>query len=195
MTSSAAAYEVAAKVAAELGDRASPQHAEDGAVIAIASTAGEARLSVDFAWRDPARLVVTGIYPVTHLERLHHAEITVRTDRGTAVIAREVSRRLLPGYLAELGRVRETIARDERDAAARQAIGGQVTALFPADSFTRVTGYHGHGTEAVFHAGNGSSGTVRMSGNPSAVGLDLHGVPAAVALRMLAVLAAEVPAG
>lgn len=187
MTGNADVYYLAAQVAAELGGGARPHRAEDGAVI----TAGEARLSLEISWRDPGRLVVTGIYPPTRLERLHRASITVRIDRGPAAIAREITLRLLPGYLAELGRVSDHTARETRDGGLREALGAEVTRLFGGDSFTRDAGWQGHGTEAVFQAAGGAGGTVRMSGDAVRVALDLRGVPSGTALRMLALLAAE----
>jgi hypothetical protein len=186
-TGNADVYYLAAQVAAALGGGARPHRAEDGAVI----TAGAARLTLEVVWGDPGRLEVTGIYPPTRLERLHRARITVRIDRGPAVIAREITLRLLPGYLAELGRVGDHTARETRDSGLREALGAEVTALFGGDSFTREAGWQGHGTETVFNAAGGADGTVRMSGDAARVALDLRGIPAGTALRMLAVLAAD----
>jgi len=188
MAGNAEVYYLAAQVAAKLGGGAVPHRAEDGALI---TTPEGARLSLEILYGDPGRLAVTGIYPPTRLERLHRARRTVRIDRGPEVIAREIKLRLLPGYLAELGRVADHVARDTRDTGLREALGAEITGLFGGDSFTRDAGWTGHGTETVIHAGAGAGGTVRMTGDATQVALDLRNVPAGTALRMLALLAAE----
>ena len=51
------------------------------------------------------RVVVRGVYPRNGMYGLEHYRITVARDRGPAVIAREILRRLLPGYLAQMAAI------------------------------------------------------------------------------------------
>lgn len=182
---SAADYELAVKVAAGLGGGWQASPGEYGPVI---TGDGDVRLHLEADWRKPGRVEVSGVYPSTRRERLDRAGISVRADRGPMVIASEITRRLLPGYLAELGRVREFNAREAAGAGLREALAGKVTGMFPG-SFTRATGYTGHGTEVVIPGGRGPGGTVDLDAGAASVTLTLRAVPAAVALRMLAALA------
>jgi len=182
--SASATYALARKVAAGLGGGAAARPGEYGAEI----TDGATRLHLTISWHDPSRLEVSGVYPSTRQERLRRTSISVRIDRGPAVIAREIRSRLLPGYHAELARVTELNAGEAHDAGMREALAGKITGMFPG-AFTRVTGYTGHGTEVVIPGGDGPGGTVSLSGSGASVAMTFRCVPPETAVRMLAVLA------
>jgi hypothetical protein len=177
------AMAAAAEVARHLpGYRASSE--EYGAYL----TAGDARLHLTAVWNWPGYVSVAGCYPATSLYRLHRAHINVRLDRGAAVIAREITRRLLPGYTGQLGKVLDHNAREQHDAGTRHAIAGKVAAMFPG-SHTRDAGCQGRETEVIMHARCGGSGAVGGYGDCSKMSMEIRSVPAEVMLRMLQVLA------
>ena len=64
---------------------------------------------------------ISGSYPAgsSAMYDLKHFEITVRADRGAEVIAKEITRRLMPDYLAELARLKVWLA-NQADRAERQ---------------------------------------------------------------------------
>ncbi|WP_353707278.1 hypothetical protein ABRQ22_14850 [Cellulosimicrobium sp. ES-005] len=86
-----------------------------------------ARLWLTLAWNNADRLEVQGLYPKPEephargwskrYDEERKDSITVRRDRDPAAIAREITRRLLPGYLEMLGEAVEANAK--HDAAVR----------------------------------------------------------------------------
>jgi hypothetical protein len=183
-------YELAVKVAAELGGnaRAHPGSDYEGTAVTITGDGG-ITLHVESLYSDPGRVEISGVYPSTRMERLARTTITVAASRGPKVIAREITSRLLPGYLTELARVVEFNVRQAHDTGLREALAGKLTGMFP-EAFTRTTGYTGQGTEVVIPREGGPGGTIDLSTDATDVHLDLRGVPQAVALRMLEILAA-----
>jgi hypothetical protein len=170
--------------------RAHPGSDYEGTAVTITGDGG-ITLHVESLYSDPGRVEISGVYPSTRMERLARTTITVAASRGPKVIAREITSRLLPGYLTELARVVEFNVRQAHDTGLREALAGKLTGMFPG-AFTRTTGWTLQGTEVVIPCDSGPSdgGTAGLSTGAATVHLDLRGVPQAVALRMLEILAA-----
>jgi len=126
---------------------------------------------------------VSGCFPMTVM-RVTGCGINVGASRPPAVIAAEISRRLLPGYLGQLRQVAEYNDAEERDRETRTQVIGKIAAMFPG-SHVRTAGHRGMYTEALLNGG----GTVEAYGDAGTVKLELHSIPADVAMAMLAVLA------
>jgi len=130
---------------------------------------------------------VSGCFPMTDL-RVTGCGVNIGASRPPAVIAAEITRRLLPGYLGQLREVTEHNEQDARDTEARAAIIGKIAALFPG-GHVRTAGHRGTYTEALIHPAGCGTGSVEAYGDASTVKIDIHGVPADLAMAMLAVLA------
>jgi len=175
-------YDLAVGIAAELGPGWIARREEYG----IYLVSGDARLAADEQFNRPGHLTVAGCYPKTSAERIPQSVITVRADRGVPVITREIRRRLLPGYSAQVQRILDYNAAEAYEDGLRQVMAEKVAALFPG-SHIRQTGYRGQYTEVCTGAPAGAC--VTSHGDASVLSLDLHAVPAATALRMLEILA------
>ena len=126
---------------------------------------------------------VSGCFPMTDM-RVKSCGINVGAARPPAVIAAEITRRLLPGYLGQLRQVNEHNDREERDRETRAQVIGKFAAMFPG-SHVRTAGHRGMYTEALLNGG----GSVEAYGAASTVKIELRSIPADVAAAMLAVLA------
>jgi len=149
--------------------------------------AGEdgALLLLQYADVPAARVTATGLFPDgTTMFGVHRA--SVNPDRGTAVLAREVDRRVLQaGYLEMLPSALAQHRRREAAVRHRAELLGQVAALFGVDASD-----YGDGRKVFLGEVTSCSGYVENSlGAPESLSLNLSGIPAATALEMLAVLA------
>ncbi len=147
-----------------------------------------ARLFLALDWRNSDRLEVSGIYPRgTQLHNVERHEIGVRRDRGPAVIAREITRRLLPGYLTDLERVQadndeRATMRDRRQSVARELAelaGGTVDAQDDRSTQAGVRWFHNNGD---------SYGDVRINYRADSVSIDIRSLPVEVARDVLALI-------
>lgn len=155
----------------------------------------------------PGRISISGWYPATRktLTGKDYRDITVAASRGAEVLAREITSRLLPGYLETLREVIECELTAADQYAGRVKLLAEVERLFGAmpterKSYTSVTDYS---QEARFHLAGTITRpygftaphvSVEASGTPNVLKLELSTIPVDVAMRMLAVLAAEYPA-
>jgi hypothetical protein len=158
---------------------------------------GGAALLLREDYRDNRRVSVTGSFPRTG-RRAVAPEITASHERGAAAVAKDISRRLLPGYLAELAEVLKYNEVEQANYDARAALLNQMAGIFggqygehrapyePGSStnwrdimhLRHVPGYHGLGY-----------GSVEASGHPDTVNVELTGLPSEVALALLQRLA------
>lgn len=140
-----------------------------------------ARLSISLDWRNADRVKVYGVYPRHEKYGVEHHEIGVGRDRGPAVIAREITRRLLPTYLAELTDVRNDNAERVQMRAARatlaqklaEIIGGTIDSDDDRSTSTRVRWYdnergYGH-VQISYRADSISELEVRSASVPSVI--------------------------
>lgn len=159
--------QLAPKVATALGDgwTVGDDEWSSGALL---SHADGRRLYFAADWRGTGRVVIGGHYPASdyYYSGGDRPEITVSRARPAEVIAREITRRLLPRYTELLGKVCAYIADREADAAERERAAALLTAAgastwkrdsgrdkdrivvhFPrADRYDGGGEIHGHGT-------------------------------------------------
>ncbi len=83
-----------------------------------------------------SRVEIVGAYPHSdyHFRAGEHPSITVAIARGPTVIAREITRRLLPAYTEVLGKIHAHIARQTADHANRTRAARRLVALIPGAS-------------------------------------------------------------
>ena len=106
-----------------------------------------AGLSLAPATYKPDKVQISGVYPPHDLDRSKHPGITVSVRRGGELIAREISRRLLPPYLAELAEVLASNATAKANRGARlqlaydlaACLGGHVLPEARHATTTRIT--------------------------------------------------------
>ncbi len=143
-------------------------HGPDGAALAIARQR-----------HNPLRVTVHGTYPQRTSQVAYHLpshDITVAISRGAAVIAREIQRRLLPGYLTDLTTAVQALRQRDDAAQAREKVAAELVAAVPGlrrgvDSDSRVT-LSCYGNAATHGTVNG---TVAISGHGDTVSVDLTG--------------------
>lgn len=152
-----------------------------------------ARLHLHQPWNRKGHVSVTGVYPRTSA-RTDHSSVMVRMDRGAGVLAREIQRRLLPGYLACLAKVAGHNAAEQHNTALRLALASKITAMFPGDLSCMPGHCQGdRRTEVIVSLGGLLGGHVKTHGDGSEVEFERFRVPADVALAMLAIVT-EMPA-
>lgn len=120
------------------------------------------------------------MYPPSdyHLRGADRHQITVRVDRGAAVIAAEIGRRLLPGYEQTLTRVRDWETRRAAEATTRARVAEQVLAVLPG---AYLSGLAGHNDTIVgWHSPvdrAGHSGRIRFLGDAQTAEIDARPCP------------------
>ena len=174
---------LAQAVAAELQMTAAPGPADDESDAWL--TGGPERLHFH-AYED--RIIVTGMFPSTQhpVSVSMPLKITVNAGRGHTVIAREISRRLLPRYRGILAEVQACNAADAAEAAARNELAAALTVLIPPGTGEYpVILRQGTGSTVLYLDTACGRGQVRISGDATTVYLELRDIPAAAALRML----------
>jgi hypothetical protein len=85
---------------------------------------------------DGGRVEIVGAYPHSdyYFRADEHVSITVAIARGPAVIAREITRRLVPVYTEVLGKIHAHIAKQAADHASRTQAAKRLAALIPGAS-------------------------------------------------------------
>lgn len=135
---------------------------------------GEARLSFSRMWNKPDRIEISGCPPHDArnvVGKLGRHEITVAASRDASAVTREIERRLLPGYLADLDRVTQAIARRDAELAARPKIADDLKAAVPAlRDHLMTSGRTGLGTY-----GENMSGDIEIYGDGAEVMINLRG--------------------
>lgn len=117
---------------------------------------------------------------------------TGTSARGPEVIAREITRQLLPAYRQRLAEVTAHQDRERRQREARETLAASIEALF-GDAFTREGGHLGSctETETVFAARCGARGSAETRGGADTARIEIRQVPQGTALRILTALAEE----
>jgi hypothetical protein len=136
------------------------------------------------------RLLASGNYPNTN-GRPGRESISVGLTRPAAAIAKELNRRLLPEYLANLAKVQHYNDTERSQHEERGVVMAKVARVFgqtyrqePYElgrSNTYRDNFTLHGALA--------SGSVEATGRPDTLELALRSVPTETALRILAILA------
>lgn len=134
--------ELAAQVAASLGDGWSLDTSEEaidywGTILLGPAVGGlPARVLFSEPWGSHGRLTISGCYPHSPHgwpREVKHREITVNPARGAVTIGKEITRRLLPGYLDSLQVVADTIGARNTAAAARREAATRLAAILGVD--------------------------------------------------------------
>lgn len=134
--------ELAAQVAASLGDGWSPEINDQslehwGTFLVGPPVAGvQARVLFSEPWGSHGRLTITGCYPHSPHgwpRTVKQWEITVNPARGATTIGKEINRRLLPGYLDNLQIVADAIQARNGAASARRAAATRLALLLGAE--------------------------------------------------------------
>jgi hypothetical protein len=79
------------------------------------------------------RVIISGSLPYRpgqYIEPGSRTEITVAAERGAAVIAREITRRLMPGYIDALAKVRARNATEDAAWESQAALAAKVRGIF-----------------------------------------------------------------
>jgi len=190
--------ELATEVAASLGDGWSPEIQDEATehwgtfLIGPPANGLPARVLFSEPWNAKGRLTISGCYPHSvhgWPREVTQCEITVNPARGAATIGKEITRRLLPGYLDGLRIVAETItarngaATARRDTAARLAVvlGVQLPAESERDTSIRLQIHVG----PVF-------GHVEVGYCGDSAHVELHSVPVDAAVALLRALTDKV---
>lgn len=134
------------------------------------------------------RFMVSSVWPegaYRKIPRLTHHQISVSRDRGPDVLAREIARRLLPTYVADLADVTARVKAHADSAAADARLAEELAdtvQIGRRDSDGRVTwsfgDERGYGVADVWHGG-------------TKVALEFRSVSPDVARRVLAAFMAE----
>jgi hypothetical protein len=144
-----------------------------------------------------SRLEIRGWYPKTD-RTPEYFTINVSTAKPAGTIAKDIKRRLLPPYRAELARVREYNKNQADATAQRVAFTGELAAMLGMDADGTLYEADRHRTadcaQLHMHAGNYGLGsvTVDVTRRPDTVELSFSRLPAALAVKVLDVFAAEV---
>lgn len=156
------------------------------------AASGGVALSLDL-WldRDRWRITIQGQYPAAAISEELPTEITVAAGRGSRAIAREIVRRLLPRFRAQLADAKSAFDREQLATERRHALMIRFAALAG-----RPSTHRGASSEVSLYDLPGSIyGTVSASHDAGTVTIAAHNVPAEVGLRMVDVLAAAPPDG
>ena len=134
------------------------------------------------------RVEVSGVYPHRQAWRRDRASVTVGISRDPAAIAKDLQRRLMPAYEAELAVALAAEAAQEAAAAEVGRVAAAILAAVPG-SDQEVQGVP-YGEARVRLRGHGYRHDVRVRGGRDGVevDMDLRGVPAGDVLRMLTAL-------
>jgi hypothetical protein len=140
--------------------------------------------------RVDGRVEIRGGYP-EHPDAYRLASrpaITVRADRGGAVIAREITRRLLPGYEQALQVTRQAIAKDAADLLGRRQVAARLAAAI-GGATVREDGRHEINVYWYQDGTGRGAGKARVWGDGSHVSFDVSCESAAVAERVATAVA------
>lgn len=181
----------ASRVAAALGGgwAAEPVH-ERGASLRHPDGRALFLFAPDYPWSKRGRVRVSGVYPQHQAWRRERAEVTVGMGRDPGAVARDLRRRLLPAYEAELAVAVAAEAGRVRDAAGVERVAAAVLAAVPGSREVAVGVPEGEARLDLRGHGYRHDVRVRSSVDGTEVDMDLRGVPAADAVRMLAALGA-----
>lgn len=169
-------------------------HGPDGLLVQLAYPPHQGYARVEASGNTPADVRAAGTQlGNTYGYWVHGHTISVRADRGPAVLAREVTRRLLPGYTAEVATLRTRVAGALANANARQALADELAGILTG--IPAATDHQGRPATSLTWSPTGT-GYARVEVGYDGASVRLEGVvlPAALARRVLAVLAQGEPA-
>lgn len=131
----------AEQVALELGDGWIANDGDQLSHLAYLDGPDDARLAIRYEWNRKHRVAISGYYPDAPYGVVNndHHSITVNAHRGPETVAKEIRRRLLPGYLPDLEDAKAAIAKHHADTAAANTLAAELGAILdarvtPADS-------------------------------------------------------------
>lgn len=189
--SGAAFVELVAQVAASLGEpwRLDTDPGWDehhGRQLIGPEVAGHpAQLFFYSPWNRSGRIAIHGCYPRDAALRSRAAvrvEITVSRERGPAVIAREIIRRLLPTYLGALNAVAVALAAEDAAMQARREVASRLRAILGLEPDS----HHSDRDRDRLHVRVGDAfGHINIGYGAADVRIELHAVPVAAAEAML----------
>lgn len=150
------------------------------------------------AYGNASRLAVHGELPAAMHRVTGNPHITVATARGPAVIAKEINRRLIPGYAECLRAVSEYNDTERRQYAERGRVVDEIRAMFGQEAAERKPYEPGRGdyyrdSVRLDLPGRGY-GVVEAYGEAETLSVELRSIPRGTVMRMLAVLAEPVKA-
>lgn len=195
-------FTLAQQVATHLpGKWEATKHSEDSWYVTLQGE-GTASLHVGTEWNKKDRLTISGNYPYApngggdytrYADKERKPRITVAKARGAEIIAREITRRVLPVYLEILAGALDSKAQHEaaqnkqRETAQRicDALGKPNPFKAKPESYSRA--YHNIHLDTDRDLDGFSYGSVEVQEGGS-VTLTLHSVDAAKVLRILEVL-------
>ena len=127
--------QLAAEVARELGEGWSVDRQWDANGRMLDHTDGRRLHICTASWPGnlAGRVIVSGDLPYRpgqYIEPGSRTEITVAKERGAAVIAREINRRLMPGYTEVLAKLRGRNAAEDAAYECQAALAAKVRAIF-----------------------------------------------------------------
>ncbi|WP_327359577.1 hypothetical protein [Streptomyces sp. NBC_01304] len=142
------------------------------------------------------RLTVGGIFPGVG-SALSSDTITLGTHRPPERLARDIIRRVLPGYLAKIGEALEEAAEAERHRQARVVMNERLTQVLPNISRGHISPHEATDRKRSYWPGGVRSldprpaiaqGEVKLSTDAQSMDIKMSEVPTALALRILALL-------
>jgi hypothetical protein len=138
----------------------------------------------------PKRVQIIGLYPQDDPHRAHRYSIGCGIAQGGQKIARDVERRLLPDYRAELARAYERIARQESDVCRRFALRDELLEVLAAHA-PRLIGHRQDERRSEVAAGHVGKGSldVQLNNDGSEVKIEARWISADVARAMVAAFA------
>jgi hypothetical protein len=143
------------------------------------------RLAVGLDWRNSDRMDVSGVYPpnpdrsASEGHRLKQHKIGMSRFRGPEVMAKEIRRRLLPGFTEDLKALLDSRQKAaDAEVARRRAINTLLLCNVPGASQT---------LDGLYFPG----GSVRMNADGTSARIEMYSVPTALTHRILKLLAKE----
>jgi hypothetical protein len=126
---------LAAEVAGELGDGWSvdPHWNANGSMLDHTDSRRLHICTSRWPQNRAGRVIISGVLPYrpgSYIEPGSHKEITVAAERGAAVIAREINRRLMPEYIEALSKIRARNAGEDAAFASQSALAVKVRSIF-----------------------------------------------------------------
>jgi len=151
-----------------------------------------ARLALGPIWNKPDRLEIRGVYPAgarSVYPAPARSVITVDRHRAPDAIAREITRRLLPGYLPELARIDERVSHDVTAYRARCKATQRLQAAMPGLSEDRDdTPERGRATLRLPHKDH-AWGDIELWHGGDTVNMSLNSLPLDLAIKIARLVA------
>jgi hypothetical protein len=187
----AAVRERAPQIAAALGPDWAVDVTADTPGVHIAHRDGRRLLFLRVPYNAPGRLAISGVYPPVDSVYGRDADpvqITVGVDRPAEAVAREITRRLLPGYEPLLAQAVEQAQQRAAEAAQRDHAVERLCQALPGTRPITRERHHWPKVALSLHSRPGSwqgSGEVYPGGT---VQLTMHSLPADLAVALLETL-------